>query len=172
MNLISFFVRRPIATLMILLIFFFFGVIGLFQIPVDLFPNISHPRMSVVTSYENASADEIEKDITKPLEEELSFLKNLVYLESVSKEGKSLIHLHFRWGTEMNFAALEAREKIDVIKSSLPDTSDDPVVERFNPNDQPILVLNLVGKTSEKELRTIADSHMKPVIERILGVAQ
>src|SRR3989338_10817776 len=148
MKLISFFVHRPIATMMILLIFLFFGTLSLFKIPIDLFPNISHPHLSIVTKYENASAEEIEKNITKPLEDELSFLKNLSYVSSVSEEGISRIQLTFHWGTHMDFAALEAREKIDVVKSKLPEDAEDPLVERYNPNAQPVLMVNLDRKST------------------------
>ena len=174
MKLISFFVHRPIATMMILLIFLFFGTLSLFKIPIDLFPNVSHPHLSIVTKYENASAEEIEKNITKPLEDELSFLKNLSYVSSVSEEGASHIHLTFQWGTHMDFAALEAREKIDVVKSKLPEDAEDPLVERHNPNAQPVLMVNLLGHETQKEeeLRSVADGKLKPSLERILGVAQ
>ncbi|MBI3019676.1 MAG: efflux RND transporter permease subunit, partial [Deltaproteobacteria bacterium] len=174
MKLISFFVHRPIATMMILFIFLFFGILSLFKIPVDLFPNVSHPHLSIVTKYENASAEEIEKNITKPLEDELSFLKNLSYLSSVSEEGVSRIQLTFHWGTRMDFAALEAREKIDLVKSKLPEDAQDPIVERYNPNAQPVLMVNLLGSGAQKEegLRSIADGKLKPALERILGVAQ
>ncbi len=174
MKLISFFVHRPIATMMILFIFLFFGIISLVKIPIDLFPNVSHPQLSIVTKYENASAEEVEKNITKPLEDELSFLKNLSYLSSVSEEGVSRIQLTFHWETHMDFAALEAREKIDVVKSKLPEEANDPLVERYNPNAQPILMVNLLGNENQKEedLRSIADGKLKPILERILGVAQ
>ncbi|MBI3018176.1 MAG: efflux RND transporter permease subunit, partial [Deltaproteobacteria bacterium] len=174
MRLISFFVHRPIATMMILFIFLFFGILSLFKIPIDLFPNVSHPHLSIITKYENSSAEEIEKNITKPLEDELSFLKNLSYLSSVSEEGVSRIQLTFHWGTPMDFAALEAREKIDLVKSKLPEEAEDPIVERYNPNASPILMVNLLGNENQKEedLRAIADGKLKPTLERILGVAQ
>ncbi|MEK7790850.1 MAG: efflux RND transporter permease subunit, partial [Deltaproteobacteria bacterium] len=172
MNWLSFFVRRPIATAMLLSIFLFFGIIGFLKLPVDLFPNISHPQLSVATHYENASAEEIERLVTKPLEEELSFLKNLTYMRSTSEEGFSRIQLHFQWGTGMDFAALEAREKIDIAKAKLPERADDPLIERHNPNARPILVLNLMESKSDEDFRRIADVKMKPALERILGIAQ
>lgn len=172
MNWLSFFVRRPIATAMLLSIFLFFGIIGFLKLPVDLFPNISHPQLSVAIHYENASAEEIERLVTKPLEEELSFLKNLTYMSSTSEEGFSRIQLHFQWGTGMDFAALEAREKIDIAKAKLPEGADDPLIERHNPNARPILVLNLMESKSDEDFRRIADVKMKPALERILGVAQ
>ena len=136
MKFISFCVNRPIATMMMLSILIFFGLISLWRIPVDLFPNVSHPQLSIVTKFENSSSEEIEKNITKPLEEELSFLKNLEYIRSLSQEGESRIELMFRWGTHMDFAALETREKIDLVKSRLPEDANDPILERYNPNAQ------------------------------------
>lgn len=173
---------------MILLIFFFFGVMGLNKMPVDLFPNVSHPQLSIVTKYENASPDEIEKEISKVLEEELSFLKNLTYIRSISQEGESRLELSFHWGTHMDFAALQVREKIDIVKDKLPEDADDPIVERYNPNAQPILMINVTGASSghqpmvasshpsmpgsDIELRRIADTQLKSTFERVMGVAQ
>lgn len=174
MKWLSFFVRRPIATAMLLAIFLFFGFLGFLKLPVDLFPNVSHPQLSIVTRHENASAEEIERKITKPLEEELSFLKNLTYMSSSSEEELSRVQLHFQWGTEMDFAALEAREKIDVVKAKLPEKAGDPLLLRHNPNARPILVLNLAIKddTVQHDFRRIANVKMKPKLERIIGVAQ
>ncbi|HBQ20556.1 MAG: hypothetical protein A2Z91_07215 [Deltaproteobacteria bacterium GWA2_38_16] len=174
MKFISFCVNRPIATMMMLSILIFFGLISLWRIPVDLFPNVSHPQLSIVTKFENASSEEIEKNITKPLEEELSFLKNLEYIRSLSQEGESRIELMFRWGTHMDFAALETREKIDLVKSRLPEDANDPILERYNPNAQAILMIHAAGETQSQteNLREICHAQVKPILERILGIAQ
>lgn len=172
MKTLSFFVNRPIATIMILMTFLFFGIISFFKIPRDLFPNVSHPQLTIVTKQENTSSEEIEKNITKPLEEELSFLKNLYTMNSISEEGVSRIQLTFHWGTNMDFSALETREKVDAVKEKFPEEAEDPLIERYNPNAQPVLMINVTGSQNEIELRNAAQNKIKPPIERMLGVAQ
>src|SRR3989338_4906648 len=159
MNFLSFLIKRPIACSMILLVFVFLGVVSIYELPVNLFPNITRPMLKVETVYENFSPSEIENKVTRPLEDELSFVENVTKMESLSGQEKSQIFLTFRWHTDMEFAALDVREKIDRIVHELPDDVTAPVIEKMTPNAKPVLVIHMIPeKISLLELRQFSES--------------
>jgi HAE1 family hydrophobic/amphiphilic exporter-1 len=147
------------------------GVISWIKLPQELFPSISYPQITVVTAYENAAPEEIESLITKVVEEACGTVNNVKRISSVSKEGKSLVMVEFNWGTNMDFAALNVREKIDLIKERLPREAQDPVVMKFNPFDLPIMNLAVTGPQRPVELREICRKYLKDSIEKVEGVA-
>jgi len=172
MKLISFLINRPIACSMIIFVLVFVGAISFFLLPVNLFPNVSRPVLKIQTELSGAGPYEMEERVTKKLEEELSFVENLTKMTSLSSEEKSEIYLYFRWGTHMEYAALNVREKIDRVLEDLPENVTPPVVERFNPIDKPILILNLTPEDGDLTvLRTHTEKSLKPQLERIEGVA-
>ncbi|MBG0765429.1 MAG: efflux RND transporter permease subunit, partial [Tissierellales bacterium] len=122
----KFSVRRPVTILMIILIVILIGVVSLTELPIDLLPNIEFPIAVVSTSYPGVSPEEIENLVTKPLENSLTTVGNIDTLTSISSEGSSLIILQLEFGTDMDFAALEMREKIDMVKGFLPEGASDP----------------------------------------------
>src|SRR5687768_13679418 len=124
MSVASFCVNRPVTTSMIYLGVVLLGVISWALMPRELFPSISFPQLTVVTRYGNAAPEEIENLITKVIEESVGTVPNLKRVRSVSKEGISLVTLEFAWGTEMGFAHLSAREKVDQIKDRLPNEAE------------------------------------------------
>ncbi|MEW6410034.1 MAG: efflux RND transporter permease subunit [Nitrospirota bacterium] len=166
-----FFVKRPVTTVMLMLVLMFIGALALTKLPIDLFPDISKPTLRVYTGYSGATPGEIEKQVTKKIEEGLSTVKNVRRISSTSGEGYSSVVLTFDWGVNMDFAAMDVREKIDQIKGSLPKGVDDPVVEKFDPSAQPIVVLNVTGKMTSEQLRSFAEEELKPSLERLIGVA-
>ena len=113
-------VNRPIATLMFYLGLCLLGVISWMKLPQDLFPPVSYPQVTVVTSYPNAAPEEVQNLISKPIEETISTVANLKRIQSVSREGLSLVTAEFGWATKMDFAALAIRQKIDLVKERLP----------------------------------------------------
>jgi len=117
----KFSVRRPVTILMIILIVILIGVVSLTELPIDLLPNIEFPIAVVSTSYSGVSPEEIENLVTRPLENSLTTVGNIDTLTSISSEGSSLIILQLEFGTDMDFASLEMREKIDMVKGFLPE---------------------------------------------------
>ena len=113
MKFLSFLINRPVACSMMIFVLVFVGAVSFFLLPVNLFPNVSRPVLKVETLLSGAGPYEMEERVTKKLEEELSFVENLVKMTSLSSEEKSEIYLYFRWGTHMEYAALNVREKID-----------------------------------------------------------
>lgn len=171
MGLPDFSVRRPVTTIMIFIGVIILGVISLSRLPQELFPPITYPQLSVVTNYENAAPEEVELLITKPIEEAVTTVPNIKSISSASKEGTSLVMAEFNWGTNMDFAALGMREKIDLIKERLPRDSEEPIVMKYNPFELPVMVLSVTGKQDLQELLTTTKKLIKDELEKIEGVA-
>jgi HAE1 family hydrophobic/amphiphilic exporter-1 len=125
----AFFIRRPVLTSMVFLGMLLFGVLAWFQLPQGLFPNISVPQLVIITKYPNAAPEEIENLLTKPLEEAVGTVPNLKRVKSISKEGLSAVMLEFGWGTDMGFAHLSTREKLDRMKDRLPQDAEEHTSE-------------------------------------------
>ncbi|MDP8216266.1 MAG: efflux RND transporter permease subunit [Candidatus Kaelpia imicola] len=171
MNLPSFSVRRPVTITMFFLGVMLLGAISWMRLPQELYPSISYPQISVVTTYENASPEEIETLVTKIIEEAVGTVNGLKKISSISKEGLALIILDFDWGTNMDFASLGVREKIDLVKERLPIGAKDPIVMKFNPFEIPIAILSIKGSLPSRELRELTRKEIKDELEKIEGVA-
>lgn len=178
MNLLRLPIDRPITTAMLFIGIALFGFISWTRIPQELFPSLEFPQITIVTKYEGAGPEESEKLISKIIEETAGTVKNIKKVSSVSKEGASIVTCEFRWGTEMNFAAMEVREKIDLIKESLPKDSRDPVVLKYNPMQVEAMILsaNYLVEESDPwkmaELRQFCKKNLKDELERLDGVAK
>ncbi|MCK5242954.1 efflux RND transporter permease subunit [bacterium] len=170
-NLPEFSVRRPVTVAMVFLAVVLLGSISYLRLPRELFPPITYPQLTVMTSYENAAPEEIETLITKPIEEACSSVNNVKRITSTSREGVSLVMLEFGWGTSMDFAALNVREKIDLVKEKLPRESEDPIVMKFNPFELPALTLSVSADLPLHEVREIAKKIIKNQVEKAVGVA-
>jgi len=171
MNLPNFSIKRPVTTVMIFAGIALFGFISLSRLPQELFPPITYPQLTVVTTYENAAPEEIETLITKPIEEAMGTISGLKGLNSVSREGLSLVMAEFGWDQNMDFAALRMREKIDLIKERLPRESEEPIVMKHNPFERPILTLSITGERPSEDVREISRRIIKDELEKVEGVA-
>lgn len=173
MNLPKFSVDRPVTIIMIVTGIMIFGAISLMLLPQELFPQIVYPQLTVVTPYANAAPEEIETLITKPIEEAVGTVAGVKRINSISKEGLSLVIAEFGWNQNINFAALGMREKIDLIKERLPRDAEEPVVLSYNPFDRPILILSVTTSTerSPVSLRDLTRRMIKDEIEKVDGVA-
>ncbi len=171
MSLPGFSVRRPVTTVMIYLGLLLLGVIAVSRLPQDLYPPIAYPQLTVVTHYRDAAPEEIEILVTKVIEEAVGTVPGVRRVSSYSKEELSLVVSEFNWGSNMEFAALGVREKIDLVKERLPRGSEDPVVIKYNPFEPPVLVLNLSGDVGPHELLNIARKQVKNELEKVDGVA-
>ena len=147
------------------------GLISLTRLPRELFPSITYPQLTVVTTYENAAPEEVETLITKIVEEAVGTVSNLKTISSISKEGVSIVTAEFGWGTNMDFASLGVREKIDLIKERLPVGSADPIVMKFNPFELPVITLSVTGNKSSAELLRLSRKFVKDELEKVEGVA-
>ncbi|MCG8484655.1 MAG: efflux RND transporter permease subunit [Clostridia bacterium] len=171
MNISGFSVKRPVTTLMFMLIVILLGVVSFTMIPLDLYPSMEVPVALVIVQYPNTAPEEIETLITKPIEQQLATVENLKALTSISSEGSSLVVAEFEYGTDMNFASLEMREKVAILSDYLPDNSSDPMVFKINPQMLPIMEIQFSSEMPLSELHTLIDKEIDSKLERISGVA-
>lgn len=171
MNIAEFSVNRPVTTIMFYLGVVLLGVVCIVKMPRELFPSIVYPQLSIVTRYGNAAPEEVETLISKLIEESVGTVANIQSVTSRSKEGVSIVTTQFAWDTNMDFAALALREKIDLVKSRLPRDSDEPIVVKYNPYDLPIIVLSVRSQRSPDEVLRLTKKFIKEGLEKVEGVA-
>ncbi|MGI5997273.1 MAG: efflux RND transporter permease subunit [Lutispora sp.] len=164
-------VKRPVAILMCVLIVLLLGGVSLSKIPVDLMPNISLPIAIVSTSYSGVAPQEIETIVTKNIENAIATVNNVKSIQSISSEGNSIVIAEFNSGTDMDFATLNMREKIDMIKGYLPDDVGDPLVMKLDPNMLPIVTISVTNGSDDIALKHFTEENIKPRLERLAGVA-
>ncbi len=180
-GLVGFSTRRRVTVAMFWLTMILFGGIALSSLKVNLLPDLSYPTLTIRTEYTGAAPSEVETLISEPVEEALGVVKNLRKLKSVSRTGQSDVVLEFAWGTDMDQASLEVRDKIETLQ--LPLEAKTPVLLRFNPSTEPIMRLVLSSKDAPAgaedpkalrqlaELRRYADEDLKKKLEPVDGVA-
>ncbi|MDQ3229107.1 MAG: efflux RND transporter permease subunit, partial [Pseudomonadota bacterium] len=178
-GLVEFSTRRRVTVAMVTITFLLFGLIALQSLKVNLLPDLSYPTLTVRTEYTGAAPAEIETLVTEPVEEAVGVVKGLRKLKSVSRTGQSDVVLEFTWGTDMDKASLEVRDKMESLP--LPLEAKPPVLLRFNPSTAPILRIALAQKNapaSESEalreltrMRRYADEDLKKKLEPVEGVA-
>ena len=178
-DLIEFATRRRVTVAMVTVTLVLFGLISLSSLRVELLPDLSYPTLTVRTDYEGAAPAEVETLISQPAEEALGVVKGLRKLKSISRTGQSDVVLEFAWGTDMQQAGLDVRDKMETLQ--LPLDAKPPVLLRFNPSTQPIMRLALSSKqeTGDEadavrrlmELRRYADEDLKRKLEPVPGVA-
>ncbi len=161
--------KRPVTVAMITVAALLFGFVSLSRLPLNLLPEITYPTLTIQTAYPDAAPAEVEKLVTEPLEEAVSVVQGLRLLRSTSRPGVSEIALEFAWKVDMDFAALDVREKTDLIR--LPDDAGKPVLLRFDPSLDPILRIGLYGEKDLVTLRYLADRLIKKELESLEGVA-
>jgi len=166
-------IKRPVTILMAVTIACLLGVISIFYLPVELMPNISFGEISIIVRIRGGIPPvEVEERVTKPIEEAVGTVSHLKRLLSISKEGESTVVLSFEPGTDMNFAALEVREKFARIKNKLPREIEKPVVANYKYSDYPIMILALTSSIySPEHIRRVVDEDIKDRIKRVGGVA-
>lgn len=171
MKIARFSVRRPVFTTMVMLSIIILGGISFSRLPVDLMPDITYPTLSISTSYENASPEEIEELVTRPIEQAMSAVPGVEEVSSVSSEGRSRVQLTFAWGTNLDTAANDVRDRLDRVIGRLPDDADRPSLRKFDPASFPILILGASSYLDPIQTRQIIDDEVQYRLERVPGVA-
>jgi HAE1 family hydrophobic/amphiphilic exporter-1 len=164
-------VHRPIFTVMLTLIVVILGGVSLIRLPIDLMPDITYPTLSISTEYENASPEEIEELVTRPMEEAISAVPGVEEVFSISTEGVSNVRPTFSWGTDLDAAANDIRDRLDRVMPRLPEDAERPVLRKFDLASFPILILGVASDLDPVQLRRIIDDQVKYRIERVPGVA-
>jgi len=169
MRLIEFSTRRPVTVLIFAVAALVFGSVGLQRLATDLLPEMSYPSLTVRTTYEGAAPSEVESLVTRPIENATGVVNGVTRVTSSSRADVSEVTLEFDWGTNMDFAGLEVRERLDVVL--LPDETDRPILLRYDPSLDPILRAGVYGSDDLVRLRRIAEEEVKRRLERVEGVA-
>ncbi|MCX5801829.1 MAG: efflux RND transporter permease subunit [Candidatus Eisenbacteria bacterium] len=162
-------IARPVTVTMVVLAVVVFGLVALSRLRVELLPNISYPSLTIQTEYPDAAPAEVEQFVTRPIEEAVGVLPGLEKVRSVSRPGQSEVTLEYVWRTKMDLAALDVREKLDLIE--LPKEVNKPTILRFDPSLDPIMRLRISGGTNLLRLRRVAEKLVKKEIEGLKGVA-
>ena len=171
MNIAEFSVRRPVFVSMVACIVLVLGGFSLRYLPVDLFPEIDFPAVSISTEYEDASPEEVEELITRPIERAVSAVTGIEEINSVSAEGSSSITIKFTWGSNLDEAVSDIRDRIDRVMRVLPDEVDRPTLRRFDSAAWPILRLGVGTDMDLLEARKLLEDQVQYRLERIDGVA-
>jgi len=177
MKLIQTAVRKPVSTLMICLGLIIMGYISMRNLSIDLLPNLGFPKLTVLTEYSGVAPDEIETLVSIPLEAAFEAITGVKRVTSVSREGISVVSIEFHWGTDMNFALLHTKEKVEEVQPQLPkDLTTRPRIIQWDPSSKPIITAVVspkrTGSSSLIEIRESVEFLVKPRLEQLEGVAQ
>ena len=164
--------RRPVAVAMLVLAVVLLGAISYVRLPIDLLPDVSFPRLVVHTGYPDVAPAEVERLVTERIESQAAAVPGVEKVTSVSQEGVSLVTLRFAWGTDMDFAALNVRERLDNIRDALPETAERPTILRVDPQAEPILTVSVAGGRDLWQTKEIAETVFRRRLEQLDGIAQ
>lgn len=167
-------IQRPIAISMLFLALMLVGLLSYQRLPVDLLPSITYPRLTVVTTYDDIPAEDLERIVTQPMEEVVTALAGVRRVVSRTREGVSTITVEYEWGTQMDFANLHLREAIDRVsfRQDFPEEAARPVILRWDPTSRPISILVLKSDEALDTLTEFAEEVVKPALEQVDGISQ
>ena len=163
-------VRRPIFTLMVFIAILVLGGVSLKRLPVDLFPEIEIPSVTVITQWPGASVEDVEGRVTRVIENQLSIVNNLDQVSSLTREGVSAITCMFDWGTDLEEASNDIRDRVSVARRFLPDDIEEPIIYKFNSSAMPILSFAATAKESWEKLFDIIEDDLGDALKRLPGV--
>ena len=170
MNVSRLVVSRPVLFTIIFVVLTGLGLFFYSDLPVEMMPEVEYPMITVITTYSGAAPESVEKSITKPIEEALTSVTGVKELTSASQEGRSRVMLEFDFGTNLDAATNDIRDKLDRVKRSLPDDADTPLIRIFNSSSMPIMRLAVRGDRDLGELRYIAENRIEDRLSQVEGV--
>jgi len=173
-NLAKFSVTRPVAVTMRIAALVLLGAICFLRLSVDLLPKVSIPTVVVNVNWPNVGPEEMETQITRPLEQAVSSAPNITQVSSTSSTGQSSVRVQFNWGTDIGKAAVDVLQLVQRAKGSFPNdrTLQEPRVFKFDPSTLPIMIYGVTGDNDMVRLRTTLQNDIVPVLESADGVAQ
>ena len=170
MSLYSSSVKRPVTTILIFVAVVIIGLFSLQKLPIDLYPDIETNTIMVMTSYQGASAEDIEQNVTRPLENTLNSVEHLKHITSNSKENISIVTLEFEYGYDIDVLTNDVRDKLNMVSSMLPDDANTPILFKFSSDMIPIVLLSAQAKESVPGLYKILDENVANSLARVDGV--
>ena len=173
MNLAQFSVTRPVAVTMRIAALVLLGIVCYTRLPVDLLPNVSLPTVVVNTTWPNVAPEEIEAQVTRPVERAVSSVPGLYEVTSTTDEGSSSVRVQLQWGTDIGQAAVDILQQVQRARRDFPTdpTLEAPIVYKFDPSQTPILTYGVSGENDVIKLRTLLDNDISPILESADGVA-
>ncbi|HON52325.1 MAG TPA: efflux RND transporter permease subunit, partial [Bacteroidales bacterium] len=170
MSIYSSSVKNPITTIMIFLAVIVFGLYSLSSLPIDLYPKMEPPYISIMTTYPGASAADIETNVTKPIEDALNSVDNLKNISSRSIDNMSVVFAEFEWESNLDEAANDIRNSLSFVEEALPDDCKKPTIFKFNSSMMPILFYAVTAKESYPALNKILEEKLINPLNRIEGI--
>ncbi len=170
MNLSSLSIKRPVFMTCILLLILVMGIFSFQKLPVDLFPDVTFPIVTVTVPYPGAGPKEVETLVSKPLEEEIGTISGLKTVRSVNSEGVGVVVAEFTLETDVKYAEQQVRDKVSSARRKLPDDIEEPTIRRIDPADQPVMMITLKAKMKPGELYDLANEVVRPKLEQVSNV--
>jgi HAE1 family hydrophobic/amphiphilic exporter-1 len=170
-KIFDFSVRRPVAVMMIVLAVIVLGAMSLSRLGMDLFPEMELPMLLVQTTYRGAGPQEVEDQITRPLEGAIGTVNGVQGLTSYSMRGSSMVLAEFAWGADLNYATNQLRDRLDVYGAALPADAGKPTIIKMDPSAMPIMGVALYGDATLEELTAYAEDTIQARLERVEGIA-
>ena len=171
MSLAELSVRHPVTTVMAFLALALSGILSLGRLGLELFPNISMPTVAIVTIYPGAGSFEVESGVSKPIEEAVAELNGVSSIASTSSEGVSMVTVRFNWGTDIEAAVADMREKLNAVSSRLPDGAQRPGIHKYDPTSLAFMTLSVSAADEGIDQRRLVEKELVPLIEKVPGVA-
>ncbi|MCK9451822.1 MAG: efflux RND transporter permease subunit [Bacteroidales bacterium] len=163
-------VKKPITTMMVFIAVIVFGLYSLFQLPVDLYPEIEFPAITVITAYPGASANDIEINITQPIEDAVNTVDDLKEITSVSRDNISMVTMEFEYETDLSEAANNVRDALEIAKNQIPDEAEDPMIFKFNISMFPIQMFAITAEASYEGLEKMLEEKIINPLNRVDGI--
>lgn len=165
-------IKKPVTVLVLVILITLFGIFSALQLSLDFSPEVEAPNLIVVTSYPDASPEDVEENVTKVMEKSLRGIENLLTISSESNAGQSRIDLEFKYGSNLETHTNNIRERLDRIRNSFPKEVDFPVIYKYNSTDRPIMEVAMVSNRSINDTREYYDNQLSNYFDQINGVAR
>ncbi len=165
-------IKRPVFTWMLMAALLVVGILGFISLGVDRFPNVDIPTVTVTVNNPGAAPGEVETEITKKLEDQINTVSGIDTLQSTSSEGRSQVTVQFVLSKDVNVAAQDVRDKINLIRNDLPETAEEPIIQKLDLASTPILQIAVSAPLNQRELYDLADKKISDQIENVSGVGE
>lgn len=167
----EFSIRKPATTIIFIISMIFFGFLGLRKMPVEMLPNINKPTVRIRIKWDGATPDDVDKMITRKIEDVLPNVEGIVEYSSESSAETSLIFIKFKYGTDVETKITLIQNELNQIRNKFPDDMDEPSIRKSSSSDVPALTFTLYGG-DKMEMRSYAENNLKPMLERLEGVSE
>jgi len=171
MNLASLSIKRPTFIMSIVMVILVVGAVSFMKLKVDRFPNVNFPVIVVMTQYPGAGPNEVETQVSKPLEEQLASVSGIRHISSMNYDSMSVVVVEFEMSGDIKDLEQQSRAKVAMARAKMPDGIEEPIIRRADPSDAPIIIAAVSGDLSQRDLHALADKEIKEAIQQVDGVS-